>query len=111
MSLIYLFLHLICCFNLSKVQKRLGQENDEYVRPELINRQAQDELNKLRMEATDDSSFINIILPAAFGRAALMTQHADLKPLRDRIKRSERYVAIRGKLKFVYEVRTTIKRA
>lgn len=61
-----------------------------------MNRRAEDDLNNLCSDRSDDSSFINIILPAVYGREGLLTQNANLKPIQDRIKRSEQYVAIRG---------------
>lgn len=63
-----------------------------------INKRAEDELNNLSKDRSGDSGFVNIILPAVFGRAALITANADLKPITSRIRQSPKYPIIRGLL-------------
>lgn len=61
-----------------------------------INKRAEDELNNLRPDSSDDSSFVNIILLAVYGRGSLVTQSESLKPLTSRIRNTQQYTQIRG---------------
>lgn len=74
----------------------------------VINRRAEDDLMNLRSDKSDDSSFINIILIAIYGRQRLLTHNANLKPLQDQIKKSDQYHSIRGILNNSYVIHIII---
>lgn len=63
-----------------------------------INKRAEDELKNLSMDRSGDAGYVNIILPAVFGRAALVTAGPSLKQITNRVRQSPKYATIRGLL-------------